>query len=108
MALSDGALLQTRSFSLPGGGRPQMSFKPWRKDDMVKRHRPEEIITKLRQVDVLVSQGSDVADTIRSIGVTEGTYYRWRQEYGGLKPDQVNRLKNLETENSSRLRKGSR
>ena len=52
---------------------------------MAKRHKPEEIITKLRQVDVLVSQGSNVADAIRSIGVTEVTYYRWRQEYGGLK-----------------------
>ena len=71
---------------------------------MAKRHKPEEIITKLRQVDVLVSQGSNVADAIRSIGVTEVTYYRWRQEYGGLKSDQVKRMKNLEIENS-RLRK---
>ena len=73
-------------------------------DDIAKRHKPEEIITKLRQVDVLVSQGSSVADAIRSIGVTEVTYYRWRQEYGGLKSDQVKRMKDLETENS-RLRK---
>ena len=50
-----------------------------------KRHKPEEIVAKLRQVDVLVSQGQNVADAIRSIGVTEVTYYRWRQEYGGLK-----------------------
>ena len=50
---------------------------------MAKRHKPEEIITKLRQVDVLVSQGSSVADPIRSIGVTEVTDFRWRQEYGG-------------------------
>ena len=71
---------------------------------MGKRHKPEEIITKLRQVDVLVSQGSNVADAIRSIGVTEVTYYRWRQEYGGLKSDQVKRMKDLETENN-RLRK---
>ena len=71
---------------------------------MAKRHKPEEIITKLRQVDVLVSQGSSVADAIRSIRVTEVTYYRWRQEYGGLKSDQVKRMKDLETENS-RLRK---
>ena len=70
---------------------------------MAKRHRPEEIITKLRQVDVLVSQGSSVADAIRSIAVTEITYYRWRQEYGGLKSDQVKRMKDLETENN-RLR----
>ena len=69
-----------------------------------KRHTPEEIISKLRQVDVLVAQGSPVADAIRSIEVTEVTYYRWRQEYGGLKSDQVKRMKELETENA-RLRK---
>ena len=64
-----------------------------------KRHKPEEIVAKLRQVDVLVSQDRSVADAIRSIGVTEVTYYRWRQEFGGLKSDQVKRLKDLETEN---------
>ena len=69
-----------------------------------KRHKPEEIGAKLRQVDVLVAQGQTVADAIRSIGVTEVTYYRWRQEYGGLKSDQVKRMKELETENA-RLRK---
>ena len=68
-----------------------------------KRHKPEEIVVKLRQVDVLTSQGQSVADAIRSIGVTEVTYYRWRQEFGGLKSDHVKRLKDLETENS-RLR----
>ena len=69
-----------------------------------KRHKPEEIVAKLRQVDVLTSQGRSVADAIRSIGVTEVTFYRWRQEYGGLKGDQVKRLKELETENA-RLRR---
>ena len=69
-----------------------------------KRHKPEEIVAKLRQVDVLASQGQSVADAVRSIGVTEVTYYRWRQEYGGLKVDQVRRLKALETENA-RLRR---
>ncbi len=69
-----------------------------------KRHKPEEIVTKLRQVDVLVSQGQSVSDAIRQIGVTEVTYYRWRQEFGGLKSDQVKRLKNLEAENT-RLRR---
>ena len=69
-----------------------------------KRHQPEEIVSKLRQVDVLTSQGQTVAQAIRSIGVTEVTYYRWRQEYGGLKSDQVKRLKELEQENL-RLRK---
>ncbi len=69
-----------------------------------KRHKPEEIVSKLRQVDVLTSQGQTVSQAIRSIGVTEVTYYRWRQEYGGLKSDQVKRLKDLEQENL-RLRK---
>jgi len=64
-----------------------------------KKHKPEEIVAKLRQVDVLVSQGQAVADAIRQIGVTEVTYYRWRQEFGGLKSDQVKRLKELEGEN---------
>jgi transposase-like protein len=69
-----------------------------------KRHKPEEVVAKLRQVDVLASQGTPIADAIRQIGVTEVTYYRWRQEYGGLKRDQVKRLKELELENA-RLRK---
>jgi transposase-like protein len=69
-----------------------------------KRYKPEEIVTKLRQVDVLVSQGSSVADAIRQIGVSEVTYYRWRQEFGGLRIDQVKRLKDLEVENA-RLRR---
>ena len=69
-----------------------------------KRHTPEEIVAKPRQVEVLVSRGVPVADAVRQIGVTEVTYYRWRQEYGGLKLDQVKRLKELELENT-RLRK---
>jgi len=69
-----------------------------------KRYKPEEIIAKLRQMDVLVSQGATMADAIRQIGVSEVTFYRWRQEFGGLKADQVKRLKELELENS-RLRK---
>jgi transposase-like protein len=69
-----------------------------------KRHKPEEIVTKLRQVEVLTAQGRTVAEAIRSIGVTEVTFYRWRQEYGGLKGDQVKRLKELEAENT-RLRR---
>jgi putative transposase len=69
-----------------------------------KRFKPEEIVARLRQVEVLTAQGKSVADAIRSIGVTEVTYYRWRQEYGGLKGDQVKRLKELEQENT-RLRK---
>jgi putative transposase len=68
------------------------------------KHTPEEVVAKLRQVDVLVSQGVASAEAVRQIGVTEVTYYRWRQEYGGLKLDQVKRLKELELENA-RLRK---
>jgi len=76
-----------------------------RRDEMArKRHTAEEIVAKLRQVDVLTSQGRPVAEAVRSIGVTEVTYYRWRQEYGGLKGDQVKRLKELEAENN-RLRR---
>jgi transposase-like protein len=71
---------------------------------MAKRHTAEEIVAKLRQVDVLMAQGRPVSDAVRSIGVTEVTYYRWRNEYGGLKGDQVKRLKELEIENS-RLRR---
>jgi putative transposase len=71
---------------------------------MGKRHTAEEIVAKLRQVDVLNSQGRPIADAIRAIGVTEVTYYRWRNEYGGLKGDQVKRLKELEAENA-RLRR---
>ena len=69
-----------------------------------KRDAPEEVVAKLRQVEVLVGQGKRVAEAIRTIGVTEPTYYRWRAEYGGLKLDQVRRLKQLEQENG-RLRR---
>ena len=69
-----------------------------------KRHKAEEIVGKLRQVEVLTAQGRPVAEAVRSLGVTEVTYYRWRSEYGGLKGDQVKRLKELEAENN-RLRR---
>lgn len=69
-----------------------------------KRHKPEEIVVKLRQVEVLISQSRSVAESVRSIGVTEVTHYRWRSEFGGLKGDQVKRLKELEAENT-RLRR---
>ncbi|CAO4156869.1 Transposase [Methylorubrum extorquens] len=69
-----------------------------------KRPKPEEIVAKLRQADVLIGQGTSVAGAIRAIGVSEVTYYRWRREFGGLKTDQVRRMKDLETENQ-RLRK---
>ena len=69
-----------------------------------KRSTPEQIIAKLRQVEVLTAQGKPVAEAVRAIGVTEPTYYRWRSEYGGLKLDQMKRLRQLEAENG-RLRK---
>ena len=69
-----------------------------------KVHGPEEIVAKLRQVEMLMTQGKSTADAVRAIGVTEATYYRWRQEFGGLKGDQVRRLKELEAENA-RLRR---
>jgi transposase-like protein len=69
-----------------------------------KKHKPEEIVARLRQADVLVSQDRTVAEAVRSIGVTQFTYYRWRKEFGGLKTDQMKRLKELEKENE-RLRK---
>jgi transposase-like protein len=69
-----------------------------------KRSTPEQIVAKLRQVEVLTGQGKPVAEAVRAIGVSEPSYYRWRAEYGGLKLDQVKRLKALEAENA-RLRK---
>jgi transposase-like protein len=69
-----------------------------------KHYKPEEIVAKLRQVDVLVSQGQSTSEAVRQIGVTETTYFRWRREFGGLKTDQVRRLKDLEAENT-RLRR---
>ncbi|MCQ0093974.1 IS3 family transposase [Roseovarius sp. M141] len=69
-----------------------------------KRDKPEEIVLKLRQVEVLQGQGSSIADAVRQIGVTQQTYYRWRKEYGGMSRDQLKRLKELEVENT-RLRR---
>jgi transposase-like protein len=69
-----------------------------------RKYGPEEIVAKLRQVDVLLGQGKTVGEAVKSIGVTETTYHRWRNEYGGLKLDQVKRLKEVEAENS-RLRR---
>src|SRR4051812_38013149 len=68
-----------------------MAFEPRRTTMPRKRHKPEEIVTKLRQVDVLVSQGQSVADAIRQIGVTEVTYYRWRQEFARRRIEHPNR-----------------
>ena len=71
-----------------------------------KHHKPEEIVGKLRQVEVLTAQGKPVAEAVWAIGVTEASYYQWRAEYGGLKLDQVKRLKLLEQENG-RLRRAA-
>ena len=62
-------------------------------------YQPEQIIAKLREMEVLLSTGQPVQTAVRQIGVTEQTYYRWRKEYGGVKTDQAKRLKELEREN---------
>ena len=64
-----------------------------------KREKPEDIVLKLRQVEVLQGQGSSVQEAVRQIGVTVQTYYRWRKQYGGMGRDQLRRLKELEKEN---------
>ena len=69
-----------------------------------KRHTPEQIIQKLRQAEVELSKGTTVPQAAKKIGVTEQTFYRWRNEYGGLRLDQAKRMKALETENG-RLKK---
>lgn len=69
-----------------------------------KRDKPEEIVSKLRQVEVLQGQGMSVAEAVRRIGVTQQTYYRWRRLYGGMGREQLKRLKELEKENQ-RLRR---
>ena len=68
------------------------------------RHTPEQIITKIREAEVVLAKGGNIAQVCKQIGVTEQTYYRWRKEYGGLKVEQAKRLKELEKENG-RLRR---
>ena len=70
----------------------------------MKRYRPEEIIAKLREAEVLLGQGMKVPEVAKAIGIHEITYYRWRKEFGGMKVSQAKRLKELEKENA-RLRK---
>ena len=65
-----------------------------------KGHSPEQVLNKLRQVEVAVAGGKSVGQAVREIGVTDHTYYRWRREYGGLNLDQARRLKKLEHENA--------
>ncbi len=69
-----------------------------------KRHRPEEIVTKLRQVEVLVGQGMARIDAIREVRISEQTFYRWRKQYGGMATAQLKELKRLQKENE-RLRR---
>ena len=69
-----------------------------------KAFKPEQIINKLREAEVLLSQGLTVGEASRKLGVTEQTYYRWRKEYGGMRVEQAKRLKELERENA-RLKK---
>ena len=69
-----------------------------------KSYRPEEIIAKLRQAEVMINQGKKMPEVIKAIGVSEVSYYRWRKEYGGLNVSQAKRLKELERENT-RLRR---
>ena len=69
-----------------------------------KRHKPEEIVSKLRQGEVLVGQGTASVDSIRKVGITEQSYYRWRKKYGGMGTDQLRELKRLQRENE-RLRR---
>ena len=69
-----------------------------------KTYTPEQIIHKLREVEIMLNQGSNVGEASRKIGVTEQTYYRWRKEYGGMRTEQAKRLKDLEKENA-RLKK---
>lgn len=68
---------------------------------MARRHyRPEEIIAKLREAEVLLDRGKRVAEVVKELGIHEVTYYRWRKEYGGMRVDQMKRLKELEQENA--------
>ena len=64
-----------------------------------KAFKPEQIINRLREAEVLISQGATVNEASRKLGVTEQTYYRWRREYGGMRVEQAKRLKELEKEN---------
>jgi putative transposase len=66
-----------------------------------KRHTPEQVVRKLAQADRMLGEGKDIADVCRELGVAEQTYYRWRNQFGGLKADDAKRLKELERENAT-------
>ena len=69
-----------------------------------KGYTPEQIISKLREAEVLLSQGATIAEASKKVNITEQTYYRWRKEYGGMRIEQAKKLKDLEKENA-RLKK---
>ena len=69
-----------------------------------RKHTVEQIISKLREAEVVLGRGQPLAKVVRKLGITEQTYYRWRKEYGGIRTDQAKRLKELEKENT-RLKK---
>lgn len=71
---------------------------------MKKRHSAEQIVAKLRQADVDLGKGSKVPELCKQLGISEQTYYRWRQKYGGMDPQMAKQMKELEKENS-RLKK---
>ena len=64
-----------------------------------KKHTPEQIVAKLRDADVMLNTGKELAAVLQSLEVSEQTYYRWRSQYGGMKSDEAKRLKELENEN---------
>ena len=66
-----------------------------------KRHSPEQVVRKLGQADRMLADGADIAGVCRELGVSEQTYYRWRNQYGGLKADDAKRLKELEKQNAT-------
>ncbi len=69
-----------------------------------KRHTPEQIVRKLRDADAMLTSGKSLGEVIQSLAVSEATYHRWRQQYGGMKAEEAKRLKELEVENA-RLKK---
>jgi len=82
-----------------------LDLKEEKGGDMVKKgYTPEQIINKLREAEILLSQGNSIIEASRQVGVTEQTYYRWRKEYGGMRVEQARKLKELEKENG-RLKK---
>ena len=69
-----------------------------------KRHSPDQIITKLREADAMLAAGSTIAQVVQRLGISEQTFHRWRNQYGGMKSNEAKRLKELEQENA-RLKK---